>query len=67
MRRGLMESVERLRKAARDEVPMVLELLRRQASDLAQVLRSLFAAALINLALLGNPSMCSASQRLSAG
>lgn len=37
MRRVLMDSVERLRKAARNEVPAVLEVLRRHTVDLAQV------------------------------
>lgn len=32
-----MDSIERLRKAAKNDIPAVLELLRRQASDLAQV------------------------------
>lgn len=38
MRRGLMDSVERLRQAARNEVPAVLDALRRQAGDLAKVI-----------------------------
>lgn len=37
MRRGLVDSVERLRKAPRNEIPSILEVLRRQAADLAQV------------------------------
>lgn len=37
MRRALADLVDRLRKATRNDVPYVLQLLRRQASDLAQV------------------------------
>lgn len=37
MRRGLVDSVERLRKAPKHEMPSILEVLRRQAADLAQV------------------------------
>ncbi|CAM9524177.1 unnamed protein product, partial [Sphacelaria rigidula] len=44
MRRAIMDSVERLRKAAKNDIPSALELLQRQASDLSQVpeLDSLF-------------------------
>lgn len=37
LRRGLVDSVERLRKAPKSEIPSILAVLRRQAADLAQV------------------------------
>lgn len=37
MRRGLADSVERLRKASKSDIPAILDVMRRQAADLAQV------------------------------
>lgn len=37
MRRGLADTVERLRKAPKNDIPSILDVLRRQAADLAQV------------------------------
>lgn len=37
MRRGLVDSVERLRKAPKSDIPPILDAMRRQAADLAQV------------------------------
>ena len=37
LRRGLLDSVERLRKTPKSEIPSILNVLRRQAADLAQV------------------------------
>eukprot|EP00904_Undaria_pinnatifida_P004042 jgi/Undpi1/13639/HiC_scaffold_9.g03293.m1 len=37
LRRGLVDSVERLRKSPKSEIPSILAVLRRQAADLAQV------------------------------
>lgn len=37
MRRGLADSVERLRKAPKSDIPPILEVMRRQTADLAQV------------------------------
>eukprot|EP00903_Cladosiphon_okamuranus_P015016 g13894.t1 len=37
MRRGLADSVERLRKAPKIDIPPILDVMRRQAADLAQV------------------------------
>lgn len=37
IRRGLADSVERLRKAPKNDIPPILDVMRRQAADLAQV------------------------------
>lgn len=37
MRRGLVDSVERIRKAPKNDIPSILDVLRRQAADLGQV------------------------------
>ncbi|CAM9626920.1 unnamed protein product, partial [Pylaiella littoralis] len=37
MRRGLADSVERLRKAPKSDIPVILDVMRRQAADLAQI------------------------------
>ncbi|CAM9316736.1 unnamed protein product, partial [Laminaria digitata] len=37
LRRAMVDSVERLRKAPKSEIPAILDVLRRQAADLAQV------------------------------
>ncbi|CBJ30237.1 conserved unknown protein [Ectocarpus siliculosus] len=37
MRRGLADSVERLRKAPKSDIPSILDAMRRQAADLSQV------------------------------
>lgn len=37
LRRGLIDSLERLRKASKNNIPPILDVVRRQAADLAQV------------------------------